>query len=95
MTNELSEDLNQYFEDSDIQFQLVPSHTNQRYAAERDTRTFKNHVIASLYTVDPIFPLYLCGSIWTQVTIILNMLQRYKLNPELSDYEQVYSIHHF
>ena len=33
MDNEVSEDLKKYFEDSDIQFQLVPPHMNQRNAS--------------------------------------------------------------
>ena len=33
MDNEVSEDLKQYFEDSDLQFQLVPPHMHQRNAA--------------------------------------------------------------
>ena len=48
MDNEVSEDLKKYFENSDIQFQLVPPHTNKRNAPERVVRTFKNHFIASL-----------------------------------------------
>ena len=30
MDNEVSEDLKKYFEDSDIQFQMVPPHKHQR-----------------------------------------------------------------
>ena len=40
MDNEVSEDLKKYFDDSDIQFQLVPSHMHQRNAAEKAVRTF-------------------------------------------------------
>ena len=95
MANELSEDLNQYFEDSDIQFQLVPPHMHQINSVERAVMTFKNHFISPLCTVEPLLPFYLWDRILTQVTIKLNMLQRHRLNPELSDYEQVYSIHNF
>ena len=56
MDNEVSEDLNKYFEDSDIQFQLVPLHMHRINDAERAVRTFNNHFIASLFTVDPLFP---------------------------------------
>ena len=55
--NEVSEDLKKYFEDSDIQFQLVPPHMHWRNAAERAVRTFKNHFIAALCNVDPLLPL--------------------------------------
>ena len=95
MDNEVSEDLNKYFEDSDIQFQLVPPHIHWRNAAERDVRTFKNHFIAALFTVDPRFPFYLWECLLPQVTMTLNMLRRSRLNPGLSAYEQVYGIHNF
>ena len=56
MDDEVSEDLKKYFEDSDIQFLLVPPHMHLRNAAERYVRTFKDHFIASLCTVDPLSP---------------------------------------
>ena len=59
MDNEVSEVLNKYFEDSDIQFQLVPPHMHWRNVAERSVRTFKNHFVAALCTVDPLLPFYL------------------------------------
>ena len=48
MDNEVSDDLKQYFEDSDIQFQLVPPHMHQGNSSKRAVRTFKNHFIATL-----------------------------------------------
>ena len=93
--NEVSEDLKQYFEDSDIQFQLVPQHMHRRKYAERAVRTFKNHFIAALCTVAPIPPFYLWDHLLPQVTMTLNMLWRYQLNPGLSTYEKVYGIHKF
>ena len=95
MDNEVSEDFKKYFEDSDIQFQLVLPHINLRNAAERAVRTFKNHFIAALCTVDPLFSFYLWDSLLPQVTMILNMLRRPRLNPGLSAYEQVDGIHNF
>ena len=56
MDNEVSDDLKKYIEDSDIQFQQVPPHIHQRNAAERAVGTFKNHFIADLCTVEPLFP---------------------------------------
>ena len=95
MDNEVSEDLKQYFEDSDIQFQLVPQHMHRRKYAERAVRTFKNHFIAALCTVAPIPPFYLWDHLLPQVTMTLNMLQWSRLNPELSAYEQVDGIGNF
>ena len=56
MRNEVSENLKQYSEDSDIQFQLVTPHIHLRNSAERTVRTFKNPFIAALCPVDPLFP---------------------------------------
>ena len=64
-------------------------------ASERSMRTFKNHFIAALFTVEPLLPLYLWDRISPKVTMILNMLRQYGLNPELSAYEQVDGIHNF
>ena len=92
MDNKVLEALKQYFEDSDIQFQLVPPHMNRRNAAERSVRTFKKHFIAALCTVEPLFPLYLWNRLLPQVTMTLTMLRQYRLNPELSNYEEEASI---
>ena len=73
MDNEVSEDLKKYFEDSDIQFQLVPPHMHRINAAERYVRTFKNHFIAVLCTVEPLFPLYLWERLLPQVTMTLRV----------------------
>ena len=95
MDNEVSEDLKQYFEDSYIQFQLLPPHMNQRNAAKRSARTFKNHFIAALCTVYPRFPFYYWHRLLPQVTMTLNVFRQSQLNPELSAYEKVYGIHYF
>ena len=81
--NEVSEDLMKYFEESDIQFQLVPPHMHRRNASERAVRTFMKHFIAALCTVDPLFPFYVWDRLLPQVTMTLNMLQRLLLNPGL------------
>ena len=58
-------------------------------------RTFKNHFIAALYTVNPLSPFYLWDRLFPQVTMVLNMLRRSWLNSGLSAYEQVDGIHNF
>ena len=77
MDNKVSEDLKQYFEDSDIQFQLVPPHMHWINDSKRAVRTFKKHFIAALCTVGPRFPLYLLGQLLPQVTMTLIMLRRF------------------
>ena len=66
-----------------------------RNAAERAVRTFNNHFIAYLCTVDPLFPFYLWDRLSPQVIMTLNMLRRSQLNPGISAYEQVNGIHIF
>ena len=95
MDNELSEYLKKYFEDSDIQFQLVPPHMHQRNAVDRAMRTFKKHFIDDLCTVYVSLPFYLWDRLLPQVTTKLNMLRRPWLKPGLLAYKQVDGIHNF
>jgi hypothetical protein len=53
MDNELSIALKSYFMENDMTYQLVPSHCHRRNAAESAIRTFKEHFIAGLSSVDP------------------------------------------
>ena len=95
MDNEVSENLKKYFEDSNIQFQLLPPHMHWINAAERALRPFKKHLIAALCTVEPLFLFYLWYRLLPQVTMTLNMLRWSRLNAGLSAYEQVDVIHNF
>ena len=95
MDNEMSKDIKKYFEDSDIQFQLVPPHIHRINAAESVEISLKKHFIAALCTVDPRFPFYLWDHHLPQVTMRLNMFWRSQLYPGISAYEQVDVIHNF
>jgi hypothetical protein len=59
LNNEASSALKSFFTDNDIAYQLVPPHCHRRNAAERAIRTFKEHFVAGLSSVDPSFPLHL------------------------------------
>ena len=48
MDNEVSEELKKYFDESNIQFQLVPPHMHKINDVESSVKTFKNHFISSL-----------------------------------------------
>ena len=95
LDNEVSDDLKKYFEETNMQFQLVPPHMHQRKAAECSVRTFKNHFIISLCTVESHFHLYLWDRLLLQVTVALNMFLQYRLNPGISTYKQVGAVHNF
>jgi hypothetical protein len=58
LNNEASAALNNFFTVNDIAYQLVPTRCHRRNAAERVIRTFKEHFVAGLYSVDPAFPLH-------------------------------------
>jgi hypothetical protein len=59
LNNEASAALKNVFTVKDIPYQLVPPHCHRRNAAERAIRTFKEHFVAGLSSVDPSFPLHL------------------------------------
>ena len=74
LDNECSTLLKKFMRDENVDFQLVPPHLHRRNAAERAIRTWKNHFIAGLCTVDPNFPLNLWDSLIPQATLSLNLL---------------------
>ena len=94
MDNEVSEDPKKYFK-TQLGFQLVPPHTHRRNTAKRAVITYKNNFIAALCTLDPIFPFCWWDHLLPQVTMTLNMLWQFRLNPRLSAYEEVDIIHNF
>jgi hypothetical protein len=84
LNNEASSALKHSFTANDMEYQLVPPHCHRRNAAERDIRTFKEHFMAGLASVDPIFPLYLWDRLLPQAEITLNILRTSRLHPQLS-----------
>jgi hypothetical protein len=62
----------------------VPPHCHRRNAAERAIRTFKEHFVAGLSSVDPAFPLHLWDRLLPQAEITLNLLRISRLHPQLS-----------
>lgn len=90
LDNECSAALKQFFHDEEIKFQLVPPGVHRRNSAERAIRTFKNHFIAGLCSVDKHFPLHLWDRLVPQAVATLNLLRGSRLNPKLSAYAQVF-----
>ena len=70
-----------------MQSQLVPSCMYRINAEEWAVRTFKNHFIATLCTVDPNYHFYLWDCLLPQFTMTLNMLQQPRINPEVLAYK--------
>jgi hypothetical protein len=76
--------LKNLFTVNDIDYQLVPPHCHRRNAAERAIRTFKEHFVAGISSVDPAFPLHLWDRLLLQAEITLNLLRTSRLHPQLS-----------
>jgi hypothetical protein len=84
LDNEASTALKTFFTVNDVAYQLVPPHCHRRNAAERAIRTFKEHFVTRLSSVDPAFPLHLCDRLLPQAEITLNLLRTSWLHPQLS-----------
>jgi hypothetical protein len=83
LDNEVSTALKNFFTVNDTAYQLVPPHCHRRNAAERSIRTFKEHFVAGLSSVDPSFPMHLWDRLLSQAEITLNLLQTSRLHPQL------------
>jgi hypothetical protein len=59
LNNEASTALKHFFTANDVAYQLVSPHCPRRNAAERAIRTFKEHFVTGLSSVDPTFQLHL------------------------------------
>jgi hypothetical protein len=84
LDNEELTALKNFFTVNDIAYQLVPPHFHRRNAAKRAIRTFKEHFVAGLSSVDPSFPMHLWDRLFPQAEITLNLLRTSRLHPQLS-----------
>jgi hypothetical protein len=84
LDNEASQLINTYLHEQNINFQLVPPYIHRRNAAERVIRSFKDHLIAGLCSIDKSFPMHLWDRILPHAVITLNMLRTSRINPNLS-----------
>jgi hypothetical protein len=84
LDNEASTALKNFFTANDIAYQLVPPHCHQRNTSERAIRTFKEHFVAGLSSVDPSFHMHLWDRLLPQAEITLNLLRTSRLHPRLS-----------
>jgi hypothetical protein len=84
LDNKASTALKNFFTVNNIAYQLAPPHCHQCNAAERAIRTFKEHFVAGLSSVDPSFPMHLWDRLLSQAEITLNLLWTSRLHPQLS-----------
>lgn len=90
LDNEASGQFKRFLDAQGIDYQLTPTSQHRRNAAERAIRTWKNHFIAGLATLNPSFPLAQWDLLIPQTNITLNLLRPSRLNPKLSAYAQLF-----
>ena len=73
--NELLEDLKIYFEESNVQFQLMTPHMHQINAIGQVVRKFNNRFIHTLCNVESLSPFYLWDRLFPKATMKINILQ--------------------
>ena len=86
MDNEWSATLAAALQKYTVTFQLATPYMHRTNAAERAIRTFKNHFIAGLCSVDPDFPITEWDRLLEQGELSLNLLRNARSNPKLSSY---------
>jgi hypothetical protein len=79
LERESSAALKRYFTENDVEFQLVPPHCQRRNVTERAIRTFKEHFIACLASVDPDLPVHLLDRLLPQAEMMLNLIHTSRL----------------
>jgi len=95
LDNECSNALKDYMTEQNIDYQLVPPTVHRRNSAERAIRTFKNHFVAGLCSVDRDFPMHLWDKLLPQAELTLNILRGSRLNPKLSAWAQLNGTYDF
>ena len=90
LDNECSQDLKEAFQKYQIRFQRVPPKEHRVNAAERAIRTFKNHFVSILCTVDAKFPLTEWDRLLPQATLTLNLLRSSRIHPSLSAHASLF-----
>ena len=84
LDNEASLLYKKFLQSQGIDFQLTPASVHRRNAAERAIRTWKNHFISGLSSMNPRFPLMYWCQLLPQSELTLNLLRQSRLNPRLS-----------
>jgi hypothetical protein len=84
LANDASAALKHSFTANDIEYQLVPPQCHRRNADERAIRTFKEHFMAGISSVNTTFPLHLWDRILPQAEITLDLLRTSRLHLQLS-----------
>jgi hypothetical protein len=84
-----------YFNSSKIKYQLAAPGQHRTNAAERAIRTFKNHLIAGLCSVDNDFPIHLWDRLIPQALVTINLMRGSRINPKHSAWSQLFGPYDF
>ena len=83
LDNECSQDLKDAFQKYAVPYQRVPPKEHRANSAERAIRTFKNHFVSILSTVDSNFPISEGDRLLPQTILALNLLRSSRIHPSL------------
>jgi hypothetical protein len=90
MDNVCSKAVEKHVRTNKMPIQLVPPHNHHVNATERAIRTFKEHFVAALATVDNLCPLQLWDEFLPQVELTLNLIHFSHHNPLISANHELY-----
>jgi hypothetical protein len=76
-------------------FNEFPQKEHRINVVERAIRTFKNHLIANLCTIDSHFPLTDWDRLLPQTTLTLNLLRSSRIHPSLSAHASLFGQFNF
>jgi hypothetical protein len=85
LDNEASAALKNFFTTNDVEYQLFPPHCHMHNTAEREIRTFKEHFVVGLLSLDPYLPLHLWDRMFPQAELTLNLGWTSRQHQQLSD----------
>jgi len=88
--NETSSQLEDFFRAEDVSVEYAPAQNHRTVRAERAIRDAKNHIISTLATAHPSFPLELWDRLLPQIELTLNHLRPLYPNPDISAYLGVF-----
>jgi hypothetical protein len=95
MDNECSDIMKTYLKQNNINYQLAAPGQHRVNAAKRAIRTFKNHFIAGLCSVDDDFPINLWDRLLPQALLTINLLRGSRCNSKHSVWSQLYGPYDF
>jgi hypothetical protein len=95
LDNECSQDLKDAFTKYNVAFQRVPPKEHRANSAERAIRTFKNHFISILCSVDSHFPMTEWDRLIPQTILTLNLLRSSRIHPSLSAHASLFGNYDF